>query len=114
MKSSKGKGAVKAVEVVLVNEEKGTDADTEGEMLEALKKKALQKLKEKRDGKQKATASVGPKRKPATKSTSVVEESDGEGRPGPSKRMKTEVLGPAKGEKEFNDNKKSSKKSYHR
>ncbi|SJL04334.1 uncharacterized protein ARMOST_07700 [Armillaria ostoyae] len=104
--SKKGKAAAKAVESALVNEEKGTDVDTEGELLEGAKEKALKKLKEVRDGKRKATVPVGPKRKRATKSTSVVEESDGESRPGPSKRMKAEVLRPAEGEEEFNGSKR--------
>ncbi|KAK0439307.1 hypothetical protein EV421DRAFT_1905969 [Armillaria borealis] len=106
-----GKGAVEAMEATLVHEERGTDADTEGEMSEGAKKKALKKLKEIRDGKQRATAPVGPKRKWAPKSASVVEESDGESRPGPSKRVKTEVSGPMEGEEELIGNKRSSEKS---
>ncbi|KAK0429704.1 hypothetical protein EV421DRAFT_1914161 [Armillaria borealis] len=38
--------AAKATEAALVSEEKGTDVDTEGEMSEGAKKKALKKLKE--------------------------------------------------------------------
>ncbi|KAK0421504.1 hypothetical protein EV421DRAFT_1917343, partial [Armillaria borealis] len=101
MESGKG-----AAEATLVHEERGTDADTEGEMSEGAKKKALKKLKEIHDGKQRATAPMGPKRKRAPKSTSVVEESDGESRPGPSKRVKTEVSGPVEGEEELIGNKR--------
>ncbi|KAK0449948.1 hypothetical protein EV421DRAFT_1732177 [Armillaria borealis] len=54
-----GKGAASAVEAALVSEEKGTDADTEGEMSEGAKKKALKKLKEIRDGKRKAMCGGG-------------------------------------------------------
>ncbi|SJL00111.1 uncharacterized protein ARMOST_03423 [Armillaria ostoyae] len=106
VRSEKDKAAAKAAESALVNEEKGTDVDTERELSEGVKEKALKKLKEVRDGKQKATAPAGPKRKCATKSASVVEESDGESRPGPRKRVKVEVLGPVEGEEEFNGSKR--------
>ncbi|KAK0437056.1 hypothetical protein EV421DRAFT_1978720 [Armillaria borealis] len=85
-------------------EEKGTDVDTKGEMSEGAKKKALKKLKEIRDGKRKATAPVGPKRKRAPKSASVVEESEGGSKPGPSKRVKMEISGPAEGEEMIGNN----------
>ncbi|KAK0455152.1 hypothetical protein EV421DRAFT_1730171 [Armillaria borealis] len=96
-----GKGAVEAMEAALVHEERGTDADTKGEMSEGAKKKTLKKLKEICDGKQRVMVPVRPKRKWAPKSTSVVEESDGESRPGPSKRVKTEVSGSMEGEEEL-------------
>ncbi|KAK0431140.1 hypothetical protein EV421DRAFT_1912170 [Armillaria borealis] len=104
MGSEKGKAAATAAEATLVEEERGMDVDTEGEKSEASKEKALKKLKEIRDGKWKATVPTGPKRKWATKSTSVVEESDGENRPDPSKRVKVEISGPAEGEDEFTGN----------
>ncbi|KAK0447961.1 hypothetical protein EV421DRAFT_1900618 [Armillaria borealis] len=113
VESSKGKGTEKAAEAALIEEEKGADADTEEEMLEGTKKKALKKLKEIRDGKRRVTAPIGPKRKWAPKSTSVVEESDGESRPGPSKRVKMEILGPTEGEEEMIGNKRSSEKSIY-
>ncbi|SJL12780.1 uncharacterized protein ARMOST_16211 [Armillaria ostoyae] len=105
--SGKGKDAAAAAE--LLREERGTDADTEGEQSEASKAKALQKLREKRDGKRKATAPAvstmekNKKRKWATKSTSIVE-SKAEEVPGPSKRVKTEVSGPVEGEEELKGN----------
>ncbi|KAK0430002.1 hypothetical protein EV421DRAFT_1939362 [Armillaria borealis] len=74
--SRKGKGATEAA---LVNKEKGTDVDTKGEMLEGVKKKALK---------------------------NVVEESDGESRPGPRKRVKMEILGLMEGEEEMIGNKR--------
>ncbi|KAK0446613.1 hypothetical protein EV421DRAFT_1901466 [Armillaria borealis] len=76
------KGATEVAEVALVNEEKGMDVDTEREMSEAM-------------------APIGPKRKQALKSASVVEESDGEGRSGLSKRVKMKVSGPMEGEEEL-------------
>ncbi len=95
----------------LIEEEKGSDADTEEEVLESPKKEALKKLKDIQDGKWKVMAPVrsvekNKKRKQATKSTIVVEESDGEGKQGPSKRVRAEVSGPAEGEKELLGNSK--------
>ncbi|PBK71763.1 hypothetical protein ARMSODRAFT_1016753 [Armillaria solidipes] len=107
--SGKDKGA--AVAAKLLREERGTDVDTEGEQSEASKAKALQKLREKQDGKRKATAPAvstaekNKKRKRATKSASVVE-SEAEEVPGPSKRVKAEVSGPAEGEEELSGNKR--------
>ncbi len=71
------------------------------------KREALKKLQDVRKGKQRATAPAGSageknkKRKRTTKSASLVEESDGEGRQGPSKRANAEVSGPAEGEEEL-------------
>ncbi|SJL00829.1 uncharacterized protein ARMOST_04143 [Armillaria ostoyae] len=107
--SDKGKDAAAAAE--LLREERGTDADTEGEQSEASEAKALQKLREKRDSKRKATvpavstAEKNKKRKRATKSASVVE-SGTEEVPGPSKRVKAEVSGPAEGEEELKGNRR--------
>ncbi|PBK71787.1 hypothetical protein ARMSODRAFT_973361 [Armillaria solidipes] len=87
------------------DKERGTDGDTEREKSEASKEKALKRLKEKQDSKWKATVPAGPKRKHATKSSSMVADSDKEGMPGPSKKMRTEISGPAEGEEEFGGNK---------
>ncbi|PBK73765.1 hypothetical protein ARMSODRAFT_972142 [Armillaria solidipes] len=107
VESDKGKGAAKAVETMLVSEERGTDGDTEGEKLEASKEKALQKLKEKHNRKQKvleptvSTVGEGKKRKQPMKSTSVVEESREDGVLRPSKKAEVEVTGPAENVKEL-------------
>ncbi len=91
--------------VELLWEEKGTNGDSEGELLEASKAHALQQLKEKCEGKQRATDSMVStvevrKRKWLTKSVSVVDSRE-EGVAGPSKRVKLEVMGPTEGEDEF-------------
>ncbi|SJL16827.1 uncharacterized protein ARMOST_20356 [Armillaria ostoyae] len=113
-KAGKGNGAVRTVEAALVDKEKGMDGDTEGEKSEATKEKALQKLREKCDRKQKASESAvstvgggggGKKQKCPMESSSVVAESKEEGVPGPSKKMKVEVTGPAENEKELEGNK---------
>ncbi|SJL05230.1 uncharacterized protein ARMOST_08596 [Armillaria ostoyae] len=96
---------------MLVNEERGTDGDTEREKSEASKEKALQKLKEKHNGKWKAleptvsTAGEGKKRKWPTKSMSMMEESGEDGIPGSSKKTKVEVTGPAENKEELQGNK---------
>ncbi|PBK73754.1 hypothetical protein ARMSODRAFT_972136 [Armillaria solidipes] len=54
----------------------------------------------------KAVALMGPKRKWATKSSSMVEDSDKERVPDPSKRVKVEISGPVEGEEEFTSNKR--------
>ncbi|PBK70295.1 hypothetical protein ARMSODRAFT_974267 [Armillaria solidipes] len=97
VESGKGKAAAKDMEAALVDEKKGTDVDTKRKRSEDSKKKALKKLKE-------WAAPTAPKRKCATKSTSVVEKSDGESRPSPSKRVKAVVSGPVESEEEFNSN----------
>ncbi len=89
----------------LLREEKGTDGDSEGELSEALREQVHQYLKEKHDGKWRATESgvsptEGRKRKQMTKSASVVESRE-EGVAGSSKRVKLEVAGPTEGEDEF-------------
>ncbi|SJL05179.1 uncharacterized protein ARMOST_08547 [Armillaria ostoyae] len=107
--SDKGKDVVAAAE--LLREERGMDADTKGDQSEASKAKALQKLREKQDGKRKATAPTvstaekNKKRKRATKSVSIVE-SEAEEVPGPSKRVKAEVSGPTEGEEELKGNRR--------
>ncbi|SJL08337.1 uncharacterized protein ARMOST_11700 [Armillaria ostoyae] len=111
VESSKGKDSVKVVEAVLVNEERRTDEDTEGEKLEASKEKALQKLKEKHDGKHKvseptvSTAGGGKKQKCSTKSMSMMVESGEDDVPGPSKKSKVKVMGPVENEEELERNK---------
>ncbi|PBK72209.1 hypothetical protein ARMSODRAFT_1016181 [Armillaria solidipes] len=85
--SGKEEAAAKTVEAALIDEEKETDVDTKGEKLEV-------------------PAPVGPKRKWATKFSSVVEDSDKEGMPGPSKKVKVEVSGPTEGKEEFSGNSK--------
>ncbi|KAK0437493.1 hypothetical protein EV421DRAFT_1907243 [Armillaria borealis] len=100
--SSKGKGAEKAAEAVLIEEEKGADADTKEEQSEASKAKALQKLREKWDGKRKATAptvSTVEKNKKRKLGYQVRQ-------PGPSKRVKAEVSGPTGGQEELVGNKR--------
>ncbi len=57
--SGKGKGAEKAAEAALVEEEKGSDADTEEELSESSKREALKKLQDIWRGKRRAT---GPRR----------------------------------------------------
>ncbi|PBK75408.1 hypothetical protein ARMSODRAFT_970070 [Armillaria solidipes] len=81
VESGKGKTAVKVTEMALVNEKKKTNADTERERSEG-SKETLKKF--------------------------MVEESNGEGRPGLSKRVKAEVSGPTENEEEFEGNRNSS------
>ncbi len=110
--SGKGKGTEKAAEAALVEEEKGLDVDTEEEVLESSKKEALKKLKDIWKGKRRAmepTGSTGEKnkkRKWTTESASLVEETDGEGTQGPSKRAKAEASGSAEGKEEMLDSSK--------
>ncbi len=91
----------------LLREEKGSDADTKEEVSESSKQEALKKMKDIQDGKRRVMVPAGSageknrKRKQATKSASVVEESDGGVRQGPSKRANVEVLRPAEGEEEL-------------
>ncbi len=76
-------------------------------MTESSKREALKKLQEVWKGKRRAMEPVGSageknkKRKRTTKSASLVEESDGEGMQGPSKRANAEVSGPAESEEEL-------------
>ncbi len=91
--------------VELLREEKETDGDSEGELLEVSKAHALQHLKEKCEGKWRVTDSIVStvevrKRKQPTKSASVVDSGE-EGVADISKRVKLEVMGPTKGEDEF-------------
>ncbi len=105
--SGKGKGIEKAVEAALVEEEKGLDADTEEEVSESSKKEVLKKLKDIQKGKWRAMVPLGStgeknkKRKQTTKSANLVEESNGEGTQGPSKRAKAEASGSVEGEEEM-------------
>ena len=94
-----------------MREEKGTNGDSEGELSEASKVQAHQYLKEKREGKQRATEPgvspmEGRKRKWGVKSASVVESRE-EGVASTSKRVKLEIAGPAEGEDKFVGNSES-------
>ncbi len=90
---------------LLLQEEKGTNGDSEGELSEASKVHALQQLKEKHEGKQRVMESAGStvevrKRKQPTKSASVVDSRE-EGVAGTSKKVKLEVTGPVESKDEF-------------
>ncbi len=112
MESGSEREVRKVAEIALAEEEKGTDGNTKGEKPGISKERALQKLKEVHNGKQRVTAPAVTtvetnKRKQAPKSSSVVESRE-EGTSGPSKWVKLEVMGPAQGEEEFMRNSKWS------
>ncbi len=103
--SSGDKEEKKDTEVILVEKEKRMNEDNEREKSEASKERALQKLKEIYDGKQRMMESVVPtveksKRKQTIKFSRVVESGE-EGAPGPNKRIKLEMIGPMEGKEEF-------------